>query len=440
MSPIAPPKALIVAALVPPVHSGAGFSALKYAARLKREGEFAFLLTAAAKPSDDWDLGDENLMEILRKDTVRVGRISENRKRKIGISLLAENFYQFCSTALVIFRRRREFSIVHCFSPTWLSFFASLMAKVIGKRLVVEITLLGGDCPDSVSHNRAPILHERKMIQFRMAHAIVCLSPAIRDVCLRAGFPEKKLALIPRAVDTGHFSPVDLQEKKRIRQKLDLPEDQTLILFVGGILVRKGIDLLLEAFEEIAAERPETALVLVGPVYENADGKFWQSRIKELQQVPLFRDRIFLKGRSQEVSDYMRAADLFVLPSRKEGFPNVLVEAMASGVPAVASALSGTTATIIDPGKNGYIVEKEDAPTLARTILNALERESKEPGVVGKSARLKVIEHFSNEKIDQRYQKLYRRLFRVKDFTISENSAAFPSDISKSINRFEGEL
>lgn len=407
-------RVVVVASMIPPAHSGAGYSALKYAQRLDREGQLAFLLTAAPQPAADWNLGDAELMDVIQKSTVHVG-FGGTGRIKTGIRLLAENTIRCVRTFWTLFRTRRNFSIVHCFSPTWLSLFAGLAAKALRKKLIVEITLLGGDCPGSVTHNRARILHHRKMLQFRMADAIVCLSPALERVCLRSGIPAEKLAVIPRAVDTERFSPAGPEGKQQRRRELGLPEDLTLILFVGGILRRKGIDLLLPAFRKLAGLDSRIGLVIVGPAHKSDEGARWEQEIRGMERETSLAGRLFYPGWRMNVSEYMQAADLFVLPSRQEGFPNVLVEAMASGIPPVALAIDGITEAIIEDGETGYIVREADADVLAAGLLRAVVIERNAPGEAGRAARERVMEKFSGDRIDLAYRSLYSRIRRPAD-------------------------
>lgn len=419
-------RVVVVSSMIPPAHSGAGFSALKYAARLDAQDRLAFLLTAAPEPDEGWDLGDDVLMPIIRERTCHVGRI-EQKKMRAGVALFFENILRCFKTFAKFYQERDQFAIVHCFSPTWLSFYACLAAKFTRKKLIIEITLLGGDCPESVTHNRARILHQRKMWQFNMADMIVCLSPALKRVCLRAGYPEEKIAVIPRAVNLNKFHPVEVDQKAQRRKELGLPEDLTLFLFVGGILLRKGIDLLLPAFRALAGEDPRVGLVVVGPSHKNAEAKAWHHRILEARDDSLLKGRLVYPGWRMNVHEYMQAADLFVLPSRQEGFPNVLVEAMSSGLPPVALDISGTTESIIEDRKNGYVVREATPEALATEMRRAVTDYRGQPGVVGKRARATVLSRFSAEQVDSAYRRVYRQMLGTSKTTMEETGSFIPA-------------
>jgi len=150
------------------------------------------------------------------------------------------------------------------------------------------------------------------------------------------------------------------------RAGLGLPADPPIILFVGRLLALKGVDHLIRAMPRVTAACPEARLVIVG------DGEERSHLMALVRDLELVERTVFAGERQHEdVIRYMRAADLFVLPSLIESFGIVLLEAMSCGLPVVASNVMGIPSLIGD-GENGCLVPPGDEAALARSITRIL--------------------------------------------------------------------
>jgi glycosyltransferase involved in cell wall biosynthesis len=182
-----------------------------------------------------------------------------------------------------------------------------------------------------------------------------------------------------------------------------LPAEGRFVLGMGRLTRQKGFDLLLHAFARCAVDHGEWWLLLLG------DGEERAELLKLGEQLGL-TDRLKLLGRRQQPAGILKRGDLFVLPSRFEGFPNALLEAMACGLPAVAADCPSGPAGIIRSGENGVLVPVEDVDALAgamhRLMGDAAERER-----LGQ-AGLEVLERFSLEKIVGQWEELLRECTR----------------------------
>ncbi|QTN32000.1 glycosyltransferase family 4 protein [Akkermansiaceae bacterium] len=165
--------------------------------------------------------------------------------------------------------------------------------------------------------------------------------------CIRAG----RMALVPNGVDLERFRPPgNTGEKEAERRQLGLPEKGLMILYVGGFMPRKGCDLLLEAWARAESLHPDAFLVCVGsqgmrqtfrdPELQREMGDF-QSSMAGLAERLESRGRLNMAGEVNNVDAYYRAADVFVFPSRREGLPNAVLEAMASGLPCLLAPFHG---------------------------------------------------------------------------------------------------
>lgn len=193
---------------------------------------------------------------------------------------------------------------------------------------------------------------------------IVAVSRAMRAACESLATPRRPVAVVPNGADTRVFHPRDRGEARR---RLELPEDERIITFVGVLTPRKGIDTLVEAMGLLTHEPGDTPLLVIAGIGELRDGL--EARARALGVA----DRIRFMGKvpHDEVAWWMAAGDVFCLPSLSEGLPTVVCEAMACGRAVVATAVDGTP-EIVDDGATGLLVPPTDAPRLAEALSRVL--------------------------------------------------------------------
>lgn len=147
-------------------------------------------------------------------------------------------------------------------------------------------------------------------------------------------------------------------------------EDDKLILAVGRLHPVKGFDLLIDAFAMVCEENPDWKLVILGGEQE---GSQYRGKLAKKIRENELAEQVYLPGRAGNVGDWYLRADLFVLSSRTEGFPNVLLEAMASGCCCLAFDCETGPGEIIESGTNGILVPSEDVPALAESMRKLME-------------------------------------------------------------------
>lgn len=209
-------------------------------------------------------------------------------------------------------------------------------------------------------YHRYLMAQEARLFRSDDVRAIICNSQMVRNDVLRY-FPEavSKLHVIYNGVDLQHFHPsIRTEHRASTRAQLGIREDEKVFLFVGSGFARKGVDRLLRAFANLG--RAGTRLVIVG-----ADRKLAQSRrcAERLGVAPL----VTFTGGVADVRPYYAGADIFVLPTLYDPFPNAAVEALASGLPVVTTFQSGA-AELIRPGENGAVCDALDIPALTRSL------------------------------------------------------------------------
>jgi len=178
-----------------------------------------------------------------------------------------------------------------------------------------------------------------------------------RRICNRHVF------VIPNGIDLSEFEGPSLV---RTRSELHINPAERIILFVGRLRPEKAVEYLIEAMNVIGQECPMARLLIVG------DGKERQNLESLVTKLDLGKGINFVgEVPHEEVPVYMAASDVFVLSSLSEGFPSVLLEAMAAGLPVVATNVKGLS-EIIEEGENGFLVEPRDPEGIAEKVLQFL--------------------------------------------------------------------
>lgn len=191
---------------------------------------------------------------------------------------------------------------------------------------------------------------------------IATVSRAIRESTEQVGTPKRPVEVVPNGADTSVFFP---RSRSQARQRLGIPDDGLVISYVGKLVPRKGVDILIEAMGQLKDRLRPLPLLVAAGIGEMREGL--EARAAQLG----IADRVRFVGKipHDDVAWYMAAGDIFVLPSYSEGLPTVACEALNCGVPMVATAVDGTP-EIVRHEQTGLLVPPGDADALA----GALER------------------------------------------------------------------
>jgi glycosyltransferase involved in cell wall biosynthesis len=239
-----------------------------------------------------------------------------------------------------------------------------VLARLLARRVVVKMTSIGHDDPLSVRRRSRP-----SFWLLSRADLVLAVSPGLEAAYRQAGLPAARLRLIPNGVDLDRFRPAaDAGEVRQARHAVGLPEPGPIVLFVGHFSREKCPDVLYDAWRRSGAAAG--ALVFIGSTmagrYEVEPGLAEAIRAGAARAG--VADRIIFVEQTANIETYYRSASMFVLPSLREGLPNALLEAMACGLPCIASRLAGVTDAVIEHAVNGLLVAPGDAGALAAAI------------------------------------------------------------------------
>ncbi len=279
-------------------------------------------------------------------------------------------------------------AIVHTFL-----FHANVLARLVARSLGVSAVVGSVRVAEPRRWHLAA-----ETLTARLADRLVCVSRTVAEYMVeRAHVPGRLIEVIPNGVDVEHFA----QAQPISREQLGVPADAPLLISVARLDEQKGWDTLLAALARASSAVPGVYLAAVG------DGPL-RGQLQRLAERLGIRDRLVLLGRRDDVPQLLRAADLFVLASRWEGMPNALLEAMAAGLPVLATAAHGCSELISD-GATGRLVPVGDAAALGNAIIQLLT----DPGDrrrLATAGQQHVAKHFSMPLMLQGYAALYAAL------------------------------
>lgn len=239
---------------------------------------------------------------------------------------------------------------------------------------------------------------------FRFAHLGTANSTgSLRYHVDRWGFPERKLVVIPNFVRTAETPCREPVARAAVRSELGLRDDSAAVVAVGRLERYKGHHVLLEAFARLAPDRSSAQLFLAG------DGPCREGLESQARSLGIAERTRFLGSRS-DVPRLLQGMDLFVLPSLVEGMPNALLEAMAAGLAAVATRVSGSEDLVV-PGETGWLVPPGEPEPLAAALAEALADPDR-CAAMGAAARRRAEVEFDETVIVPRYLDLYAERLR----------------------------
>lgn len=233
----------------------------------------------------------------------------------------------------------------------------------------------------------------------RKADWLFTVSESLLKILSRQKIPPFLLENLPNGIDSDYFNPKKVASN--LRKELGIFSEQILIGVVGRLTPQKNIPLLLRAIQTLIVQGKQVALVLVG------DGPATDEVKKTVEQMEIKKWVHFL-GFVSDVRSIYKDLDLFVSSSNQEGMPNSILEAMAMGVPVVATDVGGN-AELIENGKEGFLTPAGSLDGLAQSMIKLIE----EPLLrkkIAEAARRKIENNFSFEKRVKRLEQVYEQI------------------------------
>ncbi len=274
---------------------------------------------------------------------------------------------------------------------------SNIIAKPLGALLGVPLILNHDHTNDPQRIDNKLLLALDKTTN-RFAHHIIAVAGACRDFLIQhESIPPEKITLVPNAIDLRRFSPGNA-DRAESRNKFGLPIDAKVIAGVGRLNPQKNFSLFLDIAAALAPRFPELRFLLAGEGPE-------ESMLREKARTLGLADRIVFAGYVADTRQVYAAADILLMPSRFEGLPMTLLEAMAMGLPVVASKLDGI-AEVIEDGREGFLIESNDTHGFVERTASLLENPAKSSEVAA-NARAKIEARFSVERMTSAVEAIY---------------------------------
>jgi glycosyltransferase involved in cell wall biosynthesis len=323
-------------------------------------------------------------------DGSRVHRLSYPRVRFLGalILLLRAGFF--------LLTEGRQFQVFHVHAINSLAVLATIIGKLLGKAVVLKAVgawELDEGVLNPVRHRQ--FLYRWQLAILKQADAWVAVSEHLRGAMIAAGVPPCRIVIIPNGVDIVHFTPQENSARKET-----LPQ----VIFVGRLVKEKGLPMLLQAWVTVRQRAKDAVLHIVG-------GGPLEVELQTLADRLGIAASVCFHGYQQAVLPFLQSSRLFVLSSYVEGLSNTLLEAMAVGLPVVATRISGSEDVVV-VGESGLLVPPGDAEALAEAIVSILS-DPVRAAAMGQRGRQLVEQRCELAHITDNYVQLYARI--VKD-------------------------
>ena len=379
-----PARVLMYTAYFEPEYSGAALQALTLARELRRRGHQIEFVT------NRWPgLSDSLVVEGFSVNRLEPGRSRRHREFRLWFNLTRH-----------VWARRRQLDILHSHGAYFTHAFIGPLARITGMKSLVKASL----AQDDLQGLSRPIIGKVHRLMLHCIDACVAISRDLVQEFGAGGLNPERIHYLPNGVDTDRFRQASAEQVCALRSAMGLPADQPIALYVGVLDQRKNILWLAEQWVEQDAFGTGAQLLAVGPQgRDDPNGKL-RARLAELART--HPQRFALHDFHPDVTPYYRCADLLVLPSLKEGLPNVVLEAMACSLPCVVARASGSRELIVE-GENGFTYVPDDSASLAAAVRRCL---SPEGAGMGEKGRCMAEARYSIRAVADQYEALYAQL------------------------------
>jgi len=366
----------------PPQYSGAALQALNLAKKLRNMSVEVSFITV--------NHGDSPARDVV--DGFKVFRLHEG-KGKFGEFLLWKNMWQLV--------REQKPDILHSHGGYLKNSFIGPLARYYQKKSLIKVSLADNDL-HGLGKGKSGWLHKRFM---SMVDRYASISSRVTEELKSYGFPDEKIREIPNGVDSERFHSVLPEEKKKLRSLHGFPLNEPMLLYAGVIDERKNVKWLVQEWENIYKDYPGF-LAVVGPASrEDKDMRLYNSLRRYEGRM---KNKLFFIPFTDRISDFYKMADIFVLPSVNEGMPNVVLEAMSSGLPCLVNKVSGAE-DLIHNG-NGLFFDTKKPDTFIEGLRQLGVKDDRLR--IGEKARQDITFRYSIERIAERYSLLYEEMLQ----------------------------
>ena len=339
------------------------------------------------KRSHKFQLLDENIngVEVLRR------LFSSNR------SIFPYRLFCAIYNTFFLIKIRAKYQLIHL-KASYIEFLIPcwLLRKIFGKYVIYSLPT--SDEIKTLKTNLMPsfqLYFKKKIIH--TFDAIITMSEEMKNDAVSFGIHKKKIYLVTNGIEVNRFLPIF---ENRIKGR---------VIYVGRINHQKGIDVLLKAWKIVIDKFTNFQLFIAGPLQKDS----YVNYLKSYQKKNNLQNYIKFVGEinyySNDIVKFYQSADIFVLPSRREGMPGSLLQAMACGLPVVSTKVSGAK-ELVKEGVNGKLIDIGDEKKLAEAILDVLTMSDKKKIKMGMLNRKIIENRFDQEERTQMFINIFKKV------------------------------
>jgi glycosyltransferase involved in cell wall biosynthesis len=316
--------------------------------------------------------------------------ITDQMTDRVGLPTIVYYNIFFYHSLFFLWRKRKEFDIIHAHTMEWSAIVAVRLGKALNKPVIIKDSTMNG----FRSLSRFPFGRSHQNLLKSYAN-FIAMTETIHQNFLNSGIPSERITKIPNGINTE-------EAIEKIINKSILPK----VLFVGNLYQQpaKGLDILFRAWTIVHRSFPDAILQIVG----DGDTKVYHEYVDGLG----IGGSVQFLGKQSSLSDFYKTSAVFVLPSRREGMSNALMEAMLHAMPCIATDISGNRDLITDH-LNGLLVPSIDANQLAEGISYLISQRGRAMEM-GIQARETIISGFDIRMVADQYILLYNKLLEMK--------------------------
>jgi glycosyltransferase involved in cell wall biosynthesis len=299
----------------------------------------------------------------------------------------------------------KKFDIVHLHGFSSRSALIVLVSKLFNKKVIIKMTSFGHDDAISIKNKGRLFFYI-----FSLADFYIGVAPKFREMYFQSRLNKSKYYQVPNGVDIDLFAPLDGgEEKNKLRSELGLPVNLNLILVVGHFSIEKSANHVLDAWLKIQKESSnQSGIVFIGGTDTNSfevDSNVVNSIYSKSKE--FFGEKVFFVEKTNNIEQYYQAADIYILPSAREGLPNSLLEAMSCALPVISTRLEGVTDWVINHKVNGMMYDYGDIDNLKLLLENLLQDDNL-CKCLGLNARKTIKDNFEISETTEKIYDIYK--------------------------------
>ena len=367
-----------------PLWAGPAERFMRYFPKLLTKGYKLSFITAMRE-------GLKSYEKMKGADVYRIGFVLYNVRDYIGFTF---------SALLFALNKKPKILLLFGLSPVHLPLLFIL--RIVGIKLIFITTMASFEIKSNFKSRVSVFLH---LIQLKLMDKLIFSAKEHCYYLDKLGYKNKNKFIIPNGVDVERFKSVNKNEKNKIRKNLNLPNDELIFLYVGLRVPRKGVLELLGGWENYKLKNGKGILVMVGRDQKEREelDTFYNDFYGTLNTMK-YKESVLIRPPSKEVEKYFIASDVFVFLSKMEGMPNVLLEAMASGLAVITTKFEGFSDSFGND-KSEFIITSHETIDISDKLFKCSNLDLRQK--LGKKSSEWIRKHHSLDDVINKYSDLF---------------------------------